>query len=966
MGVRYKTVTFIEQLPEQELIDIETTTRTFIANGFVSHNSMAFDEIAHVLSRDGSPQGAQELVGAAIPAMDQVREEAFAYMPSSPWQKLGVAWDTYGDGLRTRKGEPVSPEIMIVQLSSFDVYEDWSDSRATRSRTMNRPPSEYNEIMRSEERRDPAKFRVERRGQWAEVLDQYLYGPSVDRLFKPIPNFQKWPDDWYDRVDLPQDKGGPDPADVRHLELSDGIIKWNYRAHLDPAKSNHRCALVIAHCYDDQTEVLTKRGWLRFVDLKEADHLATLSKDGRLEYQEPSKLIAHPYEGDLYVHEGEAFNFAVTPNHRMLYWDGESLKETSPDTLGRHKKRPRYILKAPVVPYEEGRDGFMVRFERDPLPIFERAHLVDEGLCFCGCGGKAPLAPHNWAAKGRRKGLPQRYIEGHRGRWLPSEDAYLIEHHDAVELRDVATALGRSLHATRHRIHELGLARRYRHRRPTPPPPCRVEDYAAFVGFWLAEGRKAREGFNVEVVQVKEEGVRWVDDLFLRLGWPHRRVEQLRPGRRPKVTWSVKSDVLSDRLMSLVDGGELRLPDETFSEWGVETKRALLDGLLMGDGSFHAEKARFVDYGSTSRRLVDDIQRLLVHLGMGGRVYESTGSTQKGWRRTMWKVTIMKGRSSNGIASRWDDSHARHRLRVERYEGTVYCATVPNGSLVVRRHGQPMVCGNSESFFHFGEDERGREGWRPYDHVIVDGVWAWDPVNYEGHTLPYEEITAEIAQICMRYFTLREFTTDQYGFMLLPLLRMYLRKMKEPPLVREVDTTNVSKLRRWERAKTALSLSWVHSPRDTLWEPLQSLEEDEPDEGRSLLEIELRFLQRKGNAIGPPTIGDVQSDDAADAFSHTVSELLADQIDRYEAHQRLLETPVAVGARGGYRSGSEPVPGSTAAYYPAGRAPEDGKWGRLDQWAQDRMRERGGYGQARETERPRETAWARKKRKQGR
>ncbi len=224
--------------------------------------AMGFDEIAHVLSRTGSPQGAEELVGAAIPAMDQVREEAFAYMPSSPWQKLGVAWDIYGDGLRTRKGEPLSPEIMIIQLTSFDAYEDWQDPKATGGVTLNRPPSEYNEIMRSEERRDPAKFRVERRGQWAEVLDQYLYGPTVDRLFKPIPAFSKWPDDWYDRVDLSEDEGGFDPADVRTLAPSDGIVKWNYRAHLDPARSQHRCVLMIAHTEQWLHEIEDERGRL--------------------------------------------------------------------------------------------------------------------------------------------------------------------------------------------------------------------------------------------------------------------------------------------------------------------------------------------------------------------------------------------------------------------------------------------------------------------------------------------------------------------------------------------------------------------------------------------------------------------------------------------------------------------------------------------------------------------------------
>src|SRR6266581_107319 len=213
-----------------------------------------FDELAHVLNRSGSPQGAEELYSAAVPAMDQVREEAFLYMPTSPWQKIGPPWETYQAGLRRDDDLPAHPEVLVVQLPSWGIFEDWRDRRATGGVTMAPPPLEYNEVMASQERRDPVKFMVERRAQFAEVMDAYLMAEVVDRAYRPVPAFVKWPEDWWETAGLPYGEGGPEPADVRHLEQRDGVLRWSYRAHLDPAKSGHRCVLVVG-----QTEPYIER-----------------------------------------------------------------------------------------------------------------------------------------------------------------------------------------------------------------------------------------------------------------------------------------------------------------------------------------------------------------------------------------------------------------------------------------------------------------------------------------------------------------------------------------------------------------------------------------------------------------------------------------------------------------------------------------------------------------------------------
>jgi len=89
-------------------------------------------------------------------------------------------------------------------------------------------------------------------------------------------------------------------------------------------------ASVMWSCYDDKTEVLTNQGWRLFADLSENDLMATLSKEGFVEYQKPIKLIQKEYDGVLLTHENKSLNFSVTPNHRMLVDHAEKHRRTIP------------------------------------------------------------------------------------------------------------------------------------------------------------------------------------------------------------------------------------------------------------------------------------------------------------------------------------------------------------------------------------------------------------------------------------------------------------------------------------------------------------------------------------------------------------------------------------------------------------------------------------------------------------
>lgn len=73
------------------------------------------------------------------------------------------------------------------------------------------------------------------------------------------------------------------------------------------------------YCYSDDTEVMTKRGWLRFADTTKADWFATRRiNSGVFEWQRAYDTFRKHYSGTMVEFKGQSIDMLVTPNHRML------------------------------------------------------------------------------------------------------------------------------------------------------------------------------------------------------------------------------------------------------------------------------------------------------------------------------------------------------------------------------------------------------------------------------------------------------------------------------------------------------------------------------------------------------------------------------------------------------------------------------------------------------------------------
>jgi UDP-glucuronate decarboxylase len=100
-------------------------------------------------------------------------------------------------------------------------------------------------------------------------------------------------------------------------------------------------------------------------------------------------------------------------------------------------------------------------------------------------------------------------------------------------------------------------------------------------------------------------------------------------------------------------------------------------------------------YATVSKRLSDDMQELYLKLGYG------VSETVRVARPHFLKGVVGHNTVDQYHVHRSDTSYGQLRDSKNKpnfgsvwYEGKVYCASVPNGTLIVRRHGKVAVCGN--------------------------------------------------------------------------------------------------------------------------------------------------------------------------------------------------------------------------------------------------------------------------------
>lgn len=278
------------------------------------------------------------------------------------------------------------------------------------------------------------------------------------------------------------------------------------------------------------------------------------------------------------------------------------------------------------------------------------------------------------------------------------------------------------------------------------------DDYARFMGVWVAEGCTTstlytdclwtgrKDALRRKVIISQDKGA-FADEIKVLVErLPYHFKVSGQGSKRPRHLHFLSPDrKLWEDLRVYGKSGDKFVPS-IIKSMSVRQILLFLEWYGKGDGHRTVRNANSINYVSKSRRLIDDVQELLLRVGRTGGI---------GKRPNAYRITSRSSKRDG--EQKWYGQVSPKHKRSVPYDNEVFCVSVPTGAIVVRRNGKPAVCGNCLPMEYelkrpvYVTYEDGTRGIKQADaKTLTTSLGFTDPRTVEGELLSPDRFTPAV------------------------------------------------------------------------------------------------------------------------------------------------------------------------------------------------------------------------------
>jgi hypothetical protein len=207
-----------------------------------------------------------------------------------------------------------------------------------------------------------------------------------------------------------------------------------------------------------------------------------------------------------------------------------------------------------------------------------------------------------------------------------------------------------------------------------------MDDWLRFLGIYLAEGscyrdKKRNKQCSVCLHQNEGETLEEMKKLVQRLGFEY--CVWNKKGKKGR-TIAISNLQLWDYIRHLGKSYTKHVPQE-YKNLSRRQLNILLEWMMKGDGRHEG-----THYCTVSDRLANDVSEIILKCG-----FAPTTFREKTYKGGIWIISA----NTKGIDAT-EVNRIGDKRSWEMYDGIVYCVTVPQGVIYVRRNGKSCWCGN--------------------------------------------------------------------------------------------------------------------------------------------------------------------------------------------------------------------------------------------------------------------------------